>query len=432
MAFILKVKDLGFNYKEKKVLKDINFNLNKGEFVGILGPNGSGKTTLLNNINNWLKPFKGKVLVENVDIKKYTVKELARNIATVPQNIFTTTFFTVEQIVMMGRNPYLKRFGQKNPKDFEIVKKAMMSMNVWDLRHKPINTLSGGERQRVVIAKALAQEPRLLLLDEPTSHLDIKYQWEILNQIKKLCDRDNLTVLSVLHDINIACMFCDKIILLKDHKIYQMGTIDEVITEENLYDVFNVKVKVKYNWDNRRPVVIFINDDIQLKEQRTTKIHVICGGGEGKTLLKYLHKKGFNVTLGVLNIGDSDWNTGKLLGFDIVEEKPFSPLTDEKINKNKDYILQSDIVVVANIPFGYGNLKNLLCVKEFIGEKDIYIIEENDIVHRDYTSGKATKIYNDIKKHAHIFTNVRELMNYLDTKHSLTIMEGPYGQSKIR
>lgn len=435
MTVLLNVKDLGFRYDNKVILKDINFKLNKGEFVGILGPNGSGKTTLLNNINRWLKPYKGCILVDNMDIIQFTPKKLAKQIATVPQNTFTDTTFSAWQVVMMGRYPYLKKFESEKEKDFLIAKKAMLFMNVWHLRERPINILSGGERQRVIIARALAQQPKLLLLDEPTSHLDINYQYELLYLLKRLCVDRKLTILAILHDINLASIFCDKIILLKNHKIFKMGPLTDAITEENIKEVFDIKVKVKYDEDICRPIVIpLTNKKISKKENKSReRIHVICGGGEGRELLRFLNARGYKVSTGVLNIGDSDWKTANSLGLNVVEEKPFSPISNKNLIKNKRYMYNSNKVILTSIPFGYCNLKNLICVEDVMDKLQVYLIEDKDMKYRDYTSGIASKIYNKIRKKATTFNSVAELKKYFLNNDSFTVMEEPFnGQSQLR
>lgn len=408
---ILKVEKLSFKYDDKNILNDISFTLDVGDFVGILGPNGCGKSTLLKNINRWLKPHSGSVYIDDSNVLKLSVKDLAKRVATVPQDTSLEDIgFTVEQVVSMGRNPHLKSFERERLQDMSIIEDSMKTMDVLHLRDKPVNQLSGGEKQRVLIARALAQQPTLLLLDEPTSHLDINYQWELLELLKDLCVKKSLTILVVLHDINLASTFCNKVILLKDHRIFQMGYLNEVITEQNIKEVFNMNVRVEYPDDRKRPVIIFLNLSAEDPEPRPfERLHVICGGGEGEKLLYYLSQRGYKVSTGVLNKGDTDWKVARLLGFTIVEEVPFSPITEEKVMENTAYIKESDAIIIANIPFGFGNLKNLVCIEQLAAEKTIFILEEKDIESRDYTNGKAAEIYNKIKSRATVLTSMEEL-----------------------
>ena len=390
---ILKVEKISFKYDRKNVLNDISFTLEVGDFVGILGPNGCGKTTLLKNINRWLKPDQGTVYIDGSNIFQLSVKDLAKRVATVPQDTSLDVSFRVEQVVSMGRNPHLGSFERERRRDICVVEDAMKTMDVLHLRDKLINQLSGGERQRVLIARALAQEPTLLLLDEPTSHLDINYQWELLELLKNLCTKKSLTILVVLHDINLASMFCNKVILLKEHRIFKTGTLNEVITEQNIKEVFNMNVRVEYPEGRKQPVIIFLNPATEDFHGRPfERLHVICGGGEGEKLLYYLSQRGYKVTTGVLNKGDTDWKIARLLGFTIVEEAPFSPISEEKITENIHQINQSDAVILANIPFGSGNLVNLSCIKQVLAQKR-FLYWKKEILKRETTLTEKLRKY---------------------------------------
>ncbi|HHW02723.1 MAG TPA: ABC transporter ATP-binding protein [Thermoanaerobacterales bacterium] len=414
MSLLLKVENLDFKYQDTDVLKGINLEINAGDFVGILGPNGCGKTTLLNNINQWLKPHRGSIYLKNINIRKLKPKILAKYVATVPQDTSIELSFTVEQVVLMGRNPYLINFEVEKERDFAIAEESMKFMDIWHLREKPVQELSGGEKQRVLIARALTQEPELLLLDEPTSHLDINYQWELLSLLKKLCLNRGITIIAVMHDINLASMFCDKIILLKDHKIFKMGPLIDVINEKNIKETFNMDVRVHMQKDTGRPLIVFLGPkEKSVLPRPFNTIHVICGGGEGEKILYYLKRRGYEVSVGVLNKGDTDWLTAKMLGFDVVEEVPFSPISDEKMEENEKYVKKSDAVLLADVPFGYGNLKNLLCLKNILHQKKLFIIEERAIESRDYTNGMAAQIYRDIKHGAILINSFNELKSFL-------------------
>lgn len=414
MSMILKIEELGFKYDDAEILKDINFAIDEGDFIGILGPNGCGKTTLLNNINRWLKPYQGTIYVDNIDTMGLKPKELAQLIATVPQDIPSQGGFSVEEVVMMGRNPYLKSFQTSRQEDIDIVAEAMKSMDVLHLKEEPIHQLSGGERQRVSIARALAQQPRLLLLDEPTSHLDINYQWELLELLKGLCFRRKLTIVAVLHDINLASFFCNKIILLKDRKIFKMGPLLDVVNERNIKEVFNIDVEVNLHKETQKPNIIFLNQREQRNLPKPFKhLHVISGGGEGEALLNYLNQRGYNITVGVVNRSDTDWKTARTLGLKIVEEKPFSAISDESMKQNIEILKEAEVIILANIPFGYGNLKNLTCLEEVTPNQVLIFIEEDNIEVRDYTGGNATEIFNKYKKNAMIFNSLEELKEFL-------------------
>ena len=207
-AVLLKIKNISFSYESVKALENVDFEAKDGEVLGIIGPNGSGKTTLLRCINRVLKPKVGAVLIDEKDISRLERREIARKIGVVPQH--STIFpFTVFDVVLMGRFPYMKKFGGENLNGFEAVKNAMKLTGTLHLAERLIDELSGGEMQRVMIARALAQEPDVLLLDEPTLHLDINYQLEVLELVRKITEEKKLITLLVSHDLNLAARYCD-------------------------------------------------------------------------------------------------------------------------------------------------------------------------------------------------------------------------------
>ena len=243
----LKARDIHFYYGAKKILDGISFTAEKGELIGIVGPNGSGKTTLLKVLDGILKPKFGSVYLDGRKIQEMGIDEIARNIAVVPQDSSTDTEFTVFEMVMMGRIPHLGKFSIETIEDEVEVEKWMKLTETLHLADRKMSEISGGERQRVIIARALAQEPRVLLLDEPTANLDVCYQLQIMDLLKKLTREFKLIVICAIHDLNLASRYCDRLILLRDGRIVAMGKPIEVITTENLRKVFEVEAKINYD-----------------------------------------------------------------------------------------------------------------------------------------------------------------------------------------
>lgn len=250
----LDVRNLSFSYNKKQILNDINLSFSKGKFYSIIGPNGSGKSTLIKNLSKIIEPDYSTVFIDDEDICALNNKKLARIMAVVPQNILIDYDFSVFDIVMMGRSPYKRRFEEFNAEDERIVEKYMKITNTWDQRDELITELSGGETQRVIAARALSQETDIILLDEPTSHLDIQYQIEFLNIFKKL--RNEKVIIVVLHDLNLASMFSDEIILINDGKVAAKGKPQEVITRENIKSVYNISVEILQNPISKCPYII--------------------------------------------------------------------------------------------------------------------------------------------------------------------------------
>jgi iron complex transport system ATP-binding protein len=250
----LDVRNLSFSYDKKLILNDINLSFSKGKFYSIIGPNGSGKSTLIKNLSKIIEPDHSTVFIDDEDICTFNNKRLARMMAVVPQNILIDYDFSVFDIVMMGRSPYKRRFEEFNTEDERIVEKYMKITDTWEQRDELITELSGGETQRVIAARALSQETDIILLDEPTSHLDIQYQIEFLNIFKKL--RNEKIIIVVLHDLNLASMFSDEIILINDGKVTAKGKPQEVITRENIKSVYNISVEILQNPISKCPYII--------------------------------------------------------------------------------------------------------------------------------------------------------------------------------
>jgi len=241
------VKNLRFKYDESWVLDGLSFEVREGEILGIIGPNGSGKTTILRILSRVLIPQEGEVYIKGKNLLELEQKEIAQIIGVVPQDTYFPFPFTVGEVVLMGRSPWLSGFGFESSEDLQIASQAMALTNTLSFSSRLIFELSGGERQRTIIARALAQQPQIMLLDEPTVYLDIGHQIEIYDLIKKLNAEKKLTLIIVSHDLNLASEYCDCLILLDAGRIYKMGSPKEVITEENLSRVYQSKVLVEEN-----------------------------------------------------------------------------------------------------------------------------------------------------------------------------------------
>ncbi len=251
---MLKIENLTFSYNKKDVLKNVSFDVKKGEFVGLIGPNGSGKSSVLKNIYRSLSPKKGLILLEDENLVKMSFKKSAKKMAVVGQENEIFFDFLVEEIVAMGRSPHKKMFEIDDENDKKIVMKSLEYLGIEDLAKRSYRNLSGGEKQRVIIARALAQEADFLVLDEPTNHLDISYQMQIFELIKGL----DVTVLSAIHDLNLAALFCDRLIVLKDGEIVLEGTPAEILTPENIFDIFGVNADVELNSNTNKPSITYL------------------------------------------------------------------------------------------------------------------------------------------------------------------------------
>lgn len=250
----LQVKNLRFGIGKQEILKDISFEVNEGSFIGIIGPNGSGKSTLLKNIYRLHQPDGGSILFNQKPFHKMKNKECAREIAVLAQEAQTHFEFTVEQIVKMGRYPYKSVFKDYSKEDIEMVEHMLVKVGLQEYRHRLFSELSGGEKQRALIARALVQDTQFLVLDEPTNHLDIGYQIQLMDLVKSL----QITTVAAIHDINLAAMYCDYLIVMKDGEIAKMGTVPEVITDSMLKEIFGVNAYVGINPMNQKLQIAFM------------------------------------------------------------------------------------------------------------------------------------------------------------------------------
>ncbi len=239
---LIECKSVCFFYGSQQVLDGVSLSVAEGDSLGILGPNGSGKTTLLRCITGVRKPTSGTVMLAGSDVLTMERKDIARMLAVVPQNTETQFDFTVEEYVQMGRLPYVARFKKESPSDWERVEWAMRATGTDCLRSRPVTLLSGGERQRVLLAKALAQDPRVLVLDEPTSHLDLRYQIEMLDLVSRLNREEGIAVVAVLHDTNLAAAYCERIVMLSNGAVFAQGSRSAVFTQENIRQLYGLDV----------------------------------------------------------------------------------------------------------------------------------------------------------------------------------------------
>ncbi len=413
--YALSFENVTVAYGEVEVLRNFSCDIKKGEFVSVIGPNGSGKSTMINAILQSTKTKSGDIYLNGKNNKDYTSKQRAQYAAVVPQ-VFSTSFaFKAWDVVMMGRNPYLSRMQSETAEDVSIVEEAMRITNTLHLKDRKITSLSGGERQRVIIAGALAQKPKLLILDEPTNHLDIHHTLEILQLVKKLNVEEGLTVFAVLHDINMAARFSDRLILMKNGVNVKTGNVEEIVNEETLKPVYMIDMVVRNNPLTQSLEMVALRKNTDDVSTNATKIHVISGGGSGAVILEKLKRTGYRVTSGVVNLGDSDYDLCHFLEIPTVTEAPYSNISEDVHKKNVAVMKESEMIILTDVPIGNGNLRNIEAIKEVSSEgKKIYIIPSDN---RDYTEGKKadTMIAEIVSSGAGEYIGLNELIEKIES-----------------
>ncbi|MBP3386725.1 MAG: ABC transporter ATP-binding protein [Candidatus Methanomethylophilaceae archaeon] len=278
--------DIDFAYSgEKLTLKNVTLDIRNPQLISIIGPNGVGKSTLIHCMNKILSPTRGTVFVDDIDVSQIKVKELAKKIGYVPYSANDTFPLTVIDTILMGRNPH-STWKTDLKDDMKIVKEVLEMMDIVPLAMRPFNELSAGQHQRVMLARGLAQEPEILLLDEPTANLDIKHQIDVIRLLKKLSIKKNIVVIMISHDLNLAAKYSDNIIMMADGGVFAVGTPKDVITEDNIRSVYGVEAELVEH--DGRPHMIIIDSDFTEEDSKTLEgsyvlgeiLHKRCSGEE--------------------------------------------------------------------------------------------------------------------------------------------------------
>ena len=395
---MLEAQKLTVGYDGDPVLTNVSLTAARGQFIGLVGPNGSGKSTLVRALSRVLRPLNGRVLLDGADIYRMGARELARHLAVVSQDNTVAFDFPVRDVVLMGRAPHLSRFGIEGPRDYEIADEAMALTRTDVFADRPISELSGGERQRCMIARALAQQPSAFLLDEPTAHLDVSNQIEILDLARRLTMERELATVVVLHDLNLASQYCDHLVLISLGTIVAEGMPQAVVTESLIRLAYGTDVQVRPHPTTGRPYVTLLSRlPMAGPATRQTRIHLICGAGTGAGLMRRLRQFGFALSVGAVNVSDTDQIEAEALDLPRVEEAPFCPIAEETHRRNAAMAREADVVVVTGIPIGRGNLRNLEAAVRARGAgRRVLIIDDPPIAGRDFTGGQATALQRQI------------------------------------
>lgn len=386
-----------FEGESDDIVNGMNFEIEAGSFVSIVGPNGAGKSTLLNIMLGYNKNYGGRLEFFGRELSACRADELALKRAYIPQQS--------EEGLRLNAYEYLKLANASplNTKDRDI-DEILEKFNISHLKKHDISLMSGGEARLTQLAFALLRKPEALLLDEPVSYLDYKNQQVFFNILKKEHESRKITVVSILHDLDLAAYYSDKIMLVNDGRLLKFAPPAEVLNYKTLGSVFFAGPS-----PSSSSVASATAQNGMRREAGRGNIHVICGGGSGEKIILKLLELNFNVTCGVLNAGDSDWRFCRANGAAMVEEEPYGPITPENYIKNIEYIKKSRAVVVCAFPLGGGNLANLKFIDEISenGPPEI-ICAGGDLNELDFTGGTALKYLDKIKKRAAVFNSMDE------------------------
>jgi iron complex transport system ATP-binding protein len=359
---------LSFAYRERLVVREVTTSVARGEMVGLLGPNGAGKSTLLKLASGVLTASGGDILLLGSNLRRLGQREIARQVAVVPQDFSVQFAYTVRQIVALGRTPHLGVLGIERGEDRQAVEEALAETDLVNLADRVFNELSGGERQRVLVALALAQRSPIVLLDEPTAHLDIKHQIEVLELLRRLNRTRGLTVLAALHDLNLAARYFPRLILFRNAVVAE-GPPARVLDGALLTQVYETPVQVGILRGEEYLSVLppgAMQDAARegRPRGRSARVHVIAGGGTGELLMRALADAGIAFSAGPLNIGDSDYTLAQRLARECVAEPPYAPVSPQGLARARELMDEAEMIVLCPMPLGAGNIALVAAVQE--------------------------------------------------------------------
>ncbi|CCQ93359.1 ABC transporter related [[Clostridium] ultunense Esp] len=369
MTFFL-TKDLKVGYQQRIVVDDINIDLSRGEILCLLGPNGCGKSTILKTIIDHIKRLDGSITVLGKDLNVLSNKDRAKEMSIVLTEKISPEMMTAEEVVATGRYPYTNHFGKLTDEDWKIINESIEIVDGQSLRHKEFKALSDGEKQRVMIARAICQESDIMVLDEPTSFLDIRFKIDLLNILGKLSLDKNKTIIMSLHEIDLVPKIADKVLLIKNGKIYKYGTPEDVITDEAVNEVYDL------NSGSFNTII----GNIELPRViESPKVFVVGGGGKATKIYRALNKKGIGFYSGILFKNDIDYNASKTLAYKTIVEDCFVDIKPKKIDEAKEYIKDCHAVIdsgVSLVGINKGNY-DLLRFASQEGVKILSLRDEN-------------------------------------------------------
>jgi len=373
-------------YSDKAVLRAVDLTIGRGEFVGLVGPNGAGKSTLLRAVTGEAVLLDGSLDVCGIGADALDATHRARLVGVVPQSLPEPFPFTAREFVLLGRHARLGRFERPDARHARVADRAMELTDTSRLAEERVNTLSGGDLQRLTLAQALAQEPQVLLLDEPTSHLDLNHRLQVLDLVRDLAD-GGLAVLGVFHDLDVAARYSDRLAVVSGGGVPTSGAPREVITPGMLRDVFSVRGVVGNDpVSGGVTVTPVLRGQVDVAAAEGPLVFVIGGSGAAADLVRRLALGGYRVSTGALNIGDIDQAVAEVFGLPRIDLAPFAEMDAEAERRVRELAEEADVCVVADVPFGRANIGNLRAVVD--SSSPLVVVGAAD-ESRDFTSGEA-------------------------------------------
>ena len=344
--YVIKLLRRQLEFKKFYALQDINFQVRRGQHLGILGLNGAGKSTLLKTIARDLEPIRGKIFLEGRDMQTITYRELSKKLAVILTERIKVELTTCRDVVATGRYPYTGRLGMLTREDEEKVEKAMRAVHAEELGGRDFNAISDGQRQRVLLARAICQEPEVIILDEPTSFLDIRHKLELLAILRRMAKEKGITVIMSLHEIDLAQKISDKIICVKGDAISHFGAPETIFREDIIRELYEI--------DNGSFDPCFGSIELP-RPEGTPRVFVLAGGGTGIPVFRKLQKENVPFAAGVLYTNDIDYQLARILAMETVTEAPFQEISDEAFARACELMKSCERVIDTGVPVGMCN-----------------------------------------------------------------------------
>jgi iron complex transport system ATP-binding protein len=417
-APVVDVQGLTVRLGSATVLRSVSVSLAPGELLAIAGPNGSGKTTLIRTILGLLPREAGEVRVRGSSIDALTIGERARQLSWMPQEELPGDNVSLLDYALYGRYPHIPPFGGEDDSERQRARAALDEVGLGDRWQDGAWEISGGERQRLRLARVLAQATPAILLDEPTAHLDMAHQLDVLERVRRLCHTEGRAAIAALHDLNLAARFADRIAVLHHGRLVADGSARTVLSPALLQEVWGVVADLR---EDPRTGVPYLIPRLPPEFPRlpdsapSLRVHVVAGGGSASPTLRRLWERGFSVSCGIVALFDTDHTTAEEFGIPVVTEVPFAPLSEESRAQQRRLLSEADRIVVAPFPVGLGNLANLEDLVPFVGRVPIFLLGGSDWTPRDFTGGRAAYLRDRlVAAGAHPVEDSKELLDALD------------------
>lgn len=341
--YYITTEKMSVGYDGKPLIEEVEIALRRGEILTLLGPNGAGKSTILKSIARQLSLIAGTVRLDGTDLRRLTGAELSRKMAVVMTSRLRADLMTCEDVVATGRYPYTGRFGVLRGEDHTAVEKAMELVQVAEMKDLMFDRISDGQRQRVMLARAICQEPEILILDEPTSYLDVRHKLEFLSILQKLCRERQLTVILSLHELELAEKISDRILCVNGRVVDRIGTPEEVMTDGYITQLYGIRMG---SYDEE-------SSDMELAApEGAPQVFVIAGAGSGRKIYRRLQREGIPFVTGILYENDLDYPVAKALAAEVIAERPFEPVAQEKLQVAKEWLKKCNRVICCRENFG--------------------------------------------------------------------------------